>query len=508
MLKSKTVFFMAVIPVITLLFIFGCTLLPQDDPKEHDWYISLNIKNPTEAKSITVQEYDVVGLDIEVFDPTCQLIDTITWDVEEGSKSYPIPVNQEGQYKIDVTHIGKKNGSFVEAEESATFNIQAMVITVIEITPGRIGIINVDNGDGSGTSPATDTSTRLYTLDIPLNLQGPNTINGYTINGSGGLTVLSGFPFSTGGEGRQMSSNSRLLSSPLGNFLFASNNASGGITVYSIDSGGNLSKVPGSPFVTAGPPSYLAIHPNGKFLYATSGRTAVEGFVVNSSTGVLTPISGSPFYVGTEPRDIAVHPKGNFLYVGHMFDSDRGISVHSIDPVSGALTFSSSLDLSCRGRRPGNRITIDSQGTRLFCTDLDRGIFIADIDTDNGSLTLTQNAPFNLESLYVGAMTTTSGGEFLYVAVWAKYPANLLHGFRVEPSGDLTPVKGSPYSNVGGTTIYIRTDGADRHLFASSRSDNNIRVYDIESDGSLSEVSGSPFANTNPSGIVGPILPW
>jgi 6-phosphogluconolactonase (cycloisomerase 2 family) len=277
--------------------------------------------------------------------------------------------------------------------------------------------------------------------------------------------------------------------------------------VYSIDGGGNLSQVPGSPFATADTPSYLAVHPNGKFLYATSGRTAVEGLVLNSSTGVLTPMSGSPFNVGTEPRDIVVHPSGNFLYVGHMFDSDTGLSIHTIDPVSGSLTFSSSLDLSSWCGRPGNKITIDSQGTRLFCTDLDRGIFIADIDTDNGSLTLAHSDPFSLQSVYVGAMTTTSKGEFLYVAVRAAYPSNILHGFRVEPSGDLTPVNGSPYSNVGGTTIYMCTDGADRRLYASSRWDNNIRVYDILADGSLSEVSGSPFANTNPSGIVGPLLP-
>jgi 6-phosphogluconolactonase (cycloisomerase 2 family) len=218
-------------------------------------------------------------------------------------------------------------------------------------------------------------------------------------------------------------------------------------------------------------------------------------------------MSGSPFNVGTEPRDMVVHPNGDYLYTGHMFGSDTGLRVHAIDPVNGALTFSSSLDLSSGCGRPGSRITIDSQGTRLFCTDLDRGIFVADIDPATGSLTLVPGAPHRLATPYVGGMTTTTRGDFLYVAVVAGwFPANVLHGFRVESSGDLVAVTGSPYSNIGGTSQYLRVDGADQRLFVSSRWDNHIRVYDINEDGSLSEVVGSPFANINPAGVVGPIL--
>ena len=136
----------AVFALFILFGLFGCTLLLQDGSKEGDWYIKLNITQPASAKAITVTEYDVTGLAIEVYDPADQLIDTIAWAAEEGLMSYLIPVSQEGLHKIEVTHIGEKDGEVVEAEESATFNIQAMVITVIDIIPGSIGVINVEPG--------------------------------------------------------------------------------------------------------------------------------------------------------------------------------------------------------------------------------------------------------------------------------------------------------------------------------------------------------------------------
>ena len=72
----------------------------------------------------------------------------------------------------------------------------------------------------------------------------------------------------------------------------------------------------------------------------------------------------------------------------------------------------------------------------------------------------------------------------------------------------MTPVPGSPFSNVGSTTLYLRCGFADDLLFSSSRTDNTLRIYRIDAlNGVLSEVLGSPFASSNPAGVVGPVLP-
>ncbi len=135
---------------------FGCSLLLKDDNNAGEQigrYIKLNIHGQPSSKAITVTEYEVTGLDIVVKDPDGDLIQTIAWKAADGSTSYLIPVTQQGLHKIFVTHIGTKNSQVVQAEESATFNIQAMVITVIDITPGCIGVINVSGGGAVPQDP-------------------------------------------------------------------------------------------------------------------------------------------------------------------------------------------------------------------------------------------------------------------------------------------------------------------------------------------------------------------
>ena len=132
--------------------LFGCSLLLRDGSEQSDWHIKLNIGNPADAKAIAVNEYDVTALAVELYDPYGELIEEISWQVADGQQSYLIPISEQGQYEIFVTHISDENGKTVEAEESALFNIQAMVITVIDIIPGCIGTINVEPGAQDGLS--------------------------------------------------------------------------------------------------------------------------------------------------------------------------------------------------------------------------------------------------------------------------------------------------------------------------------------------------------------------
>ena len=95
----------------------------------------------------------MTGLAVEVYDPDGGFIEEISWQAKEGQQSYLIPVSKQGLHGIVVTHISDDNGEVVEAEESAFFNIQAMVITVIDIIPGCIEVINVEPGGGQPPEP-------------------------------------------------------------------------------------------------------------------------------------------------------------------------------------------------------------------------------------------------------------------------------------------------------------------------------------------------------------------
>jgi hypothetical protein len=131
--------------MLTLALPFGCARLSWDAPEQSAWYIQLEIGQP-EARGIGVGEYPVTGLSIEVYAPGNQLLDTVSWDAQDGPTSHVIPVSQAGTYRIEVTHIGDNGGEMVQATESTNFVVQAMVITVIHITPGAIGKIDVEGG--------------------------------------------------------------------------------------------------------------------------------------------------------------------------------------------------------------------------------------------------------------------------------------------------------------------------------------------------------------------------
>jgi 6-phosphogluconolactonase (cycloisomerase 2 family) len=364
--------------------------------------------------------------------------------------------------------------------------------------PGETADFVVDN---------TVAASRLYTLDIPVDPAGPDTISGYDIGGGGALTAMAGSPWSTGGSGRQMSSGSDLVVSPCGRFLFASHSDSLDISAYELDASGVPVPAPGSPFST-NPAQWLTalgLHQSGNFLYASLGNDQLDGFSVDPVTGALTLLSGFPYTAGSSSRDMVVHPKGDFLYTGHMFGADEGVRVHAIDPVTGAVSFSSWLDLTTWSGRPGSDMAIDPQGLRLFCGSLDAGVFVADIDAVSGALTLVPSAPHSMGGAYIGTLATTNRGDYLYVHLSFNVE---LYGYKIESNGSLTAVPGSPYTNTGGTSLYMAVDGPDQFLYVSSRSDNDIRIYEIQTDGSLVEQASSPFANPNPAGVPGPVLPY
>lgn len=77
------------VTALCLFLLSGCNLMQWDTPEEAGWYIQLNINHP--AKSISVSEYEVTGLTVEVFDPEQALIETIDWVPQDGSTSSPAP---------------------------------------------------------------------------------------------------------------------------------------------------------------------------------------------------------------------------------------------------------------------------------------------------------------------------------------------------------------------------------------------------------------------------------
>lgn len=176
-----------------------------------------------------------------------------------------------------------------------------------------------------------------------------NQIFGWTISNSGGLTSITGSPYSalfltsinSGAVAQQ-----NMITNPAGTFLFFSDPVQNTIYVYSIGSGGALTAVTGSPFPAGISPLNLATDGLGKYLYATDGffgnhtASQVAAFAI-SSTGSLTTVPGSPF--GFPMWQVAGEPTGQFLIgtTGNSVPSsgvdDNHLYVFSINQTTGAL---------------------------------------------------------------------------------------------------------------------------------------------------------------------------
>lgn len=120
----------------------GLVLEPGDD--EAAGYLELNVGEPGTAKLIQVTEYEVTSLWIEVTGPDGGVIQQILWEPVMGPRTYRIPVEQLGAHEVAVAHRSNTQQGQIEAVESATFNIQPMIITEVRIIPGAVGILVVD----------------------------------------------------------------------------------------------------------------------------------------------------------------------------------------------------------------------------------------------------------------------------------------------------------------------------------------------------------------------------
>jgi len=146
----------------------------------------------------------------------------------------------------------------------------------------------------------------------------------WTISSTGTLTAVGTTPvaasFATGAT--STFDTRRVITNPAGTLLFVADAFGSQIFVYQIGSGGGLTAVTGSPFSVAPlVPGNMTTDGLGTFLYVTdssSGHTGSEiaaySIGTGSSLGVLTAVSGSPF-VGT-PFDmwqVQGEPTGKYL---------------------------------------------------------------------------------------------------------------------------------------------------------------------------------------------------
>jgi len=238
---------------------------------------------------------------------------------------FPVPAPQTnpfgGSVAPDGRHLYVPNENSTETVPGCGGTCEVNRVTAYSVAPNGAlaaleseitGTTNVNpsgpNPFGSGITP----DGRFLYVSNPED--GPNgTISGFGVDSTTGLlTPLAGFPLNVSPGNHPLN----MAVSPDSKHLYVATRISKTVNAYTINANGSLTPVPGQPFATDAADvngKALALTPDGKRLYVTAGGTDnnVTGFNVGVG-GELTKIPGSPWPTGggTSPdlEAIAITP--------------------------------------------------------------------------------------------------------------------------------------------------------------------------------------------------------
>ena len=337
----------------------------------------------------------------------------------------------------------------------------------------------------------------------------PDAIVGFKIDPSTGAL---GSPLTTPGPNQSLG---MVATITLGR-LYVSDFLNDKVEGFSINSStGGLTAVTGSPFSLGGtPPGAGGVSPfvsGGSKLYVTDlNAGAVSAFTYDSLTGTLSTVAGSPFPAGNTPvHAVLAGFQDQFLYVSNLNDSAGGISAFTVDFNTGALTPipGSPYATGTAGSFPGpSALVIGGSGQNILYVALvgtanaNNKIAAFSIDANTGALTAIPGSPFPTGNApqYMALVPVTLVGntEFLYTA---NIQDKTISAFIVDgSSGTLTPLSSSPYhgaTSLGGLAVTpTGTSTGNFFLYAADPQAKTVIAFTIDgTTGALSPVSGSPF---------------
>src|SRR2546425_1916244 len=297
--------------------------------------------------------------------------------------------------------------------------------------------------------------TFVYTNNNPLSA--PNSVSAFSVGPGGILVMVPGSPFPTlgTGSGNGNFGSHHITATVTRNFLYVANDGSNNISVFKINTDtGGLTLVSGSPFATGGSATIagmsLAATPNGQFLYAGNADSSnISAFRI-ASNGVLTPI-GPPTPAGGTPDGIKVSPNGQFL--GVALPSSDSVAMFRIRSTGALVAVSGSpfaagdsglaadVEINCK-----SNLLFDPKATVVVGTSTVAVFTIA----SNGTLAPIPGSPYTFtpgDDSSVGVLSPDNRHLFV-----SNQFSHTITSLDVAPGGSLTQETGSPFANPGGIT--------------------------------------------------------
>jgi DNA-binding beta-propeller fold protein YncE len=329
----------------------------------------------------------------------------------------------------------------------------------------------------------------VYVANLGSEERPGESVSAFSIASGGSLSALAGSPFLTGGTGALGAA-----VTPDGRYLYVTSFASESVSAFSIGADGSLSVVPGSPFAAGYGPWGVAISPDGGYLYVVDWEGLVSAFSI-AADGSLSVVPGSPFATdGEAPSSVAVTPDGGHLYVADQGSSDgsgQGVAAFSI-AADGSLSAAPGSPFAAEAPRA---MAVTPDGAYLYVADQANGThhLLAFSIAADGDLSAVPGSPFATESGGLVGVAVSPDGKHLY-ATNRSNALNTVLAFSIAADGSLSAVPGSPFTSGGRSPNSVAVTPDGRRLYVTNGESNNVSAFSIAADGSLSAVPGSPFA--------------
>ncbi|MGB9198261.1 MAG: beta-propeller fold lactonase family protein [Terriglobales bacterium] len=256
----------------------------------------------------------------------------------------------------------------------------------------------------------------------------------------------------------------------LGKFLYVANSLANTVSLFNIAEDGSLSQK-AAPTPAGSSPHAAVVDPSGQYLLVTNSGSGNYGtvsvFSIDSGSGALTEVAGSPFYSNPDPSDLVFAPTGDLVYVsnpgvGTVTAFTFSTSTGALTPVPGSPYYSGT---------GASGMAIDSTGTHLY---------VANSSAIN-------NPPTSVGNLSGFNINLTQGPTY----------------------GSLSPITGSPFTQIGGNGPTVLVLSSNGILFATTSGSNySVWAFSISSStGALSPTINSPFsvASGNLFALIDPL---
>lgn len=317
-----------------------------------------------------------------------------------------------------------------------------------------LGVAAITFAGSFSVAQAADGGEYVY---VESNTSAPNSnaVYAFRRGSAGNLTPLPGSPFLTGGAGVQYNgsnlgpfdSDSEVIVNPQQTLLFAVNAGSDSVAVFSIKEDGTLAPVEGSPFPSGGnDPVSLALDGNVLVVANQSGDFARPSTILPNYTTLQVGWNGSLVPFGTTTNDTSRALQNTFSVAGGSSPS-QALFVAGANLVFGADFLGGLLQ----------HFRLDGQGELHALSPIALPASEFDATTPRLPLGLWSNPKAPI--LYVGYVT-----------------ANKVAIYRYNEQGGLTFLRTVP--NAGQGICWIRSNQSGTRLYTTDTATNQVSVYD------------------------------